>query len=247
MQTPDTLLDQFIAGRPAPFATAGERPWKEAIAVALASSPPSAEGSFLELDFAVAPAIGYARGADLDNFCEPVFSVLANRLGWFGGRRPNIQAFRARKTLAEPAGCRIRISIARWRDSWIEGLSLLDAVSVGPLPRGARDEAFATWVEATMVRAADPEAVLAVDLGFSGPVNLGGIATGRLKNVIDCLYPVLGGRPGAPNDARICQPCGGTHGPRRRRRGSRSGRRATTERSALRPEGLRSWSQAPSR
>jgi hypothetical protein len=51
---------------------------------------PSADGRFLELDFAVAPAIGYAEGADLDNLCEPVFSVLANRLGWFGGSRPNV-------------------------------------------------------------------------------------------------------------------------------------------------------------
>jgi hypothetical protein len=203
MQRPEEFLDQFIAGRPAPFATAGERPWKEAIAVSLASFAPSAKGSFLELDFAVEPAVGYARGADLDNFSEPVFSVLANQLGWFGGRRSNIRAFRARKTLAEPTGCRVRISIERWRDSWVEGLSLLDAVSVGPLPRGARDDAFAMWVEKAMVRAADPDADLAVELRFSGPVNLGDIATGRLKNVIDCLYPVLGGRPGAPNDARI--------------------------------------------
>jgi hypothetical protein len=196
-------LDRFINGRPAPFATAGERPWKEAIAAALASSAPSAHGSFLELDFAVAPAIGYARGADLDNFCEPVFSVIANRLGWFGGRRPNIRAFRARKTLAEPTGCRVRISDDRWHDSWIEGVVLLDGASAGPLPLNARDEAFAAWVEGAMVRPADPRAVVAVELRFSGPVNLGDIATGRLKNVIDCLYPVLGGRPGAPNDARI--------------------------------------------
>ncbi len=74
-------LDRFIPGRPAPFATAGERPWKEAIAATLTSIAPADGGAFLELDFTVAPAIGYARGADLDNFCEPVFSVLANRIG----------------------------------------------------------------------------------------------------------------------------------------------------------------------
>jgi len=200
---PEVQLDRFITGRPAPFATAGERPWKEAIAAALASSAPSAHGSFLELDFAVAPAIGYARGADLDNFCEPVFSVLANRLGWFAGRRPNIRAFRARKTLAEPTGCRVRISSERWRDPWIEGAVLLNGVSAGPLPVSARDETFAAWAAGTMVRPASESGVLAVELHFSGPVNLGDIATGRLKNVIDCLYPILGGRPGAPNDARI--------------------------------------------
>jgi hypothetical protein len=54
-----------------------------------------------------------------------------------------------------------------------------------------------------MTRPARPSGAIAVDLEFAGPVNLGDIATGRLKNVIDCLYPVIGGRPGAPNDARI--------------------------------------------
>ena len=73
-------LDRFVPGRPAPFATAGERPWKEAIAATLASVQPAAGGAFLELDFAAAPAIGYARDAALDNFCEPILSVLANRV-----------------------------------------------------------------------------------------------------------------------------------------------------------------------
>jgi hypothetical protein len=204
MDKADVLLDRFVAGRPAPFATAGERPWKEALAAALASSSaPSAHGSVLELDFAVAPTTGYARGADLDNLCEPVFSVLINRLGWAGGRRPNIQAFRARKSLIEPTGCRVRISTERWRESWIEGPTLLDAVSRGPLPFSARDEGFANWVNGAMVRPAEPQTVTAVELRFAGPVNLGDIATGRLKNVMDCLYPVLGGRLGAPNDARV--------------------------------------------
>jgi hypothetical protein len=169
----------------------------------LGLSARSALGSHLELDFAVAPAIGYARGADLDNLCEPVFSVLANRLGWFEGRRANIQAFRARKTLAEPTWCRVRILSERWRDSWTEGSELFDGVSAGPLPLSARDEGFAAWIESGMVRPAEPWTVVAVEVRFSGPVNLGDVATGRIKNVIDCLYPVLGGRLGAPNDARV--------------------------------------------
>ena len=196
-------LDRFVPGRPAPFATADERPWKEAIAATLASVQPADGGTFLELDFAVAPAIGYARGADLDNFCEPVFSVLANRLGWFGKRRPNVLAFRSRKKVAEPTGCRIRITDELWEDAWISGPVLLAGVWAGPLPLSARDAGFADWVAQAMIRAASPSAVLGVELRFAGPVNLGDIATGRLKNVIDCLHPVLGGRPGAPDDARI--------------------------------------------
>lgn len=195
-------LDHVVAGRPSSFATAGERPWKEAIAASLATVQPST-GRFLELDFAVAPAVGYAEGADLDNLCEPVFSVLANRLGWFGGNRPNVRAFRARKSLHEPTGCRIRIADSRWADAWPEGHRLLDGTYPDQLPRNARDQSFAAWVTRTMSRPARPSGAIAVRLEFAGPINLGDIATGRLKNVIDCLYPVIGGAPGAPNDARI--------------------------------------------
>lgn len=196
-------LDRFVAGRPSPFATAGERPWKDAIAADLTALRPSPQGAFLELDFVVAPAIGYAGGADLDNLSEPVFSVLINRLGWFGGSRPNVRAFRARKALAQQTGCRIRVTDERWTDSWIEGPVLLAGASTGPLPMSARDDGFAAWAAKTMTRPASPSAAVGVELRFAGPINLGDIATGRLKNVIDCLYPVLGGRKGAPNDARI--------------------------------------------
>lgn len=146
---------------------------------------------------------GYAEGADLDNLCEPVFSVIANRLGWFGGSRPNVRSFRARKTLAESTGCRIRITSELWDGSWFEGEVLLDGSFTATMPRSARDEIFAGWVARTMTRPASPFGSLAVELSFAGPVNLGDISTGRLKNVIDCLYPVIGGRPGAPSDARV--------------------------------------------
>jgi hypothetical protein len=196
-------LDEFIPGRPAPFATSGERAWKDAIALSLASVEPDARGVFLDLHFGVAPAIGYAEGADLDNLCEPVFSVLANRLGWFGGRRPNVRAFRARKALVEPTGCRIRITESRWAETSLEGDVLLDGVYVDEMPRSARDETLAAWVSRTMSRPARSAGGLTIVLGFAGPVNLGDIATGRLKNVMDCLYPLIGGRQGAPNDSRI--------------------------------------------
>ena len=198
-----TAFERFVSGRPAPFATAGERPWKDALATQLQTVSEDRTGRFIELDFAVAPAIGYARGADLDNFCEPVFSVVANRVGWFGGSRPNIRAFRARKTLAEPTGCRILITDDRWDGTWIDGVDLLNDVSPDPLPRSARDEPFARWVAERMTLAASLSADVGVELRFPGPINLGDVATGRIKNIIDCLYPVLGGFPGAPNDSRV--------------------------------------------
>ena len=73
----------------------------------------------------------------------------------------------------------------------------------GPLPRSARDDVFADWVRDKMTGVVEASHDVAVDLRFSGPVNLGDVATGRIKNVLDCLYPVLGGSPGAPNDSVI--------------------------------------------
>jgi hypothetical protein len=43
-----------------------------------------------------------------------------------------------------------------------------------------------------------------VSLEFGGSrVNIGNVATGPVKSVIDCLQPILGGRFGNPDDHRI--------------------------------------------
>ena len=200
---PDALLDRFVTGKPASFATAGEQPWKHAVVANLGGLSPDPRAAFLELDFVVAPATGYAEGADIDNLCEPVFSALVNRLGWFGGRRPNVIAFRARKVVGLQTGCRVRVTGARWEDVWISGTDLFDDSTTMSLPQSARDEAFASWVAKGMVRPAGPTGDLGVEIRFQGLVNLGDIATGRLKNVIDCLHPVIGGSARAPFDDRI--------------------------------------------
>lgn len=44
---------------------------------------------------------------------------------------------------------------------------------------------------------------LRVELNFLRNVNIADIATGRVKNVIDCLVPVVGGKYGSPDDWRI--------------------------------------------
>jgi hypothetical protein len=132
-----------------------------------------------------------------------VFSVLANRLRWFGGSRPNIRAFRARKRLVAPTGCHIRTSSEAWDATWMTGAELINDAYRGPLPTSARDEAFAQWAAERMGRPADASSGLGVELRFSGPINLGDVSTGRIKSVIDCLYPILGGAAGAPQDSRV--------------------------------------------
>ena len=63
---------------------------------------------------------------------------------------------------------------------------------------------FTAWVhdQETPV----PPGSLAVALEFGGSrINIGDVATGRVKNVIDCLQPILGGAFGNPDDHRIVQ------------------------------------------
>ena len=197
------FLDEFVAGAPAPFATRGERPWKDALVRDLAAFPADRRGTFVELAFVVAPAIGYPGGADIDNLCEPMFSAVINQLGWCSGSRPNMRALRASKSIGGATGCRIRITDEPWPGPLAIGKTLLDATAARPLPTSARDAAFIDWVASSMIRPASAGTSIAVEVSFTGPINIGDVATGRLKNVVDCLQPILGGSVGRPGDDRV--------------------------------------------
>ena len=199
-------FDRFVAGLPAAFSTRGEKPWKGAVSQALDdSTPPASDSVAISLDFSVAPSSGYPLGPDIDNLCEPLLSVVVNQLGWFGRRRPNISCLMARKQVANPTGCRVRAGGSAMRQKLSPGEELFKAECSLALPENARNLEWANWVAANMARKARAGALLGVRLQFSGLTNLGDIATGRLKNVIDCLHPVIGGNIGAPADDLIVE------------------------------------------
>lgn len=199
----EPLLDVFVPGDPASFATRGERPWKATLESVLSPTPVLEGARCLSLDFHVSPRAGFASGADIDNLCEPVLSVLVNRVGWFARRRPTISALRARKAIATPAGCRIVATAGAWPEDWVAGALLFDGTTDRPLPTSARDVAFAAWVAAEALERSLPAATFGVAIEIAQAINIGDVATGRVKNIIDCLYPVLGGRIGAPADDRV--------------------------------------------
>jgi hypothetical protein len=140
---------------------------------------------------------------DIDNLCEPVFSTVINRLGWFGGSRPSLAWFLALKRPSAAPGMTISVMSGPAPDATaVLGIRAFEATRPGPLPRSARDEGFIAWVREQ--RAAIVPGPVAVILGFgSSRVNIGDIATGPVKCVIDCLQPILGGRPGNPDDHRV--------------------------------------------
>ena len=197
------LLRLRVDGEPAAFATAGERPWKETLAAALAGTALHSAATVLSLDLIVSPRPGYPQGPDIDNLCDPVIATLVGRLGWFGGSRPAIQGLWARKRVGPRTGCEISL-FPSWTQVALGNVPvLLDATWTGELPRSARDAGFADWVGRELQGLPSPGSRVAVRLAFGGRLNIADVSTGRVKNVIDCLWPVLGGVPGAPADDRV--------------------------------------------
>ncbi len=194
----------FVPGQPTPFAgQERERVWKEAIA---AHTPVPATDSHtgLTVRFVMTGAQDGGRGGDLDNLLDPVLSVVVNRLGYCGGRRPNLKWLAASKQFAEATGA--EIDLGARRPAWSPESAreeLLDGIYDGPLPKSATDSVFADWVRARISADLDDGRV-AVRLQFAAQsVNLGEVATGKVKPLIDGLWPLLGGTPRSPEDWRI--------------------------------------------
>jgi len=199
----DPLVDIHVPGSPSPFRNAPhDTIWRQALSSALPPVRPGVDPDGLAIDFTLAQ--GRAFGQDLDNLWDPVFSVLVRQKGWFGGHRPNVSWFRATKGIGQEPGAHVRLfsglPLHGLRSSQ---LPCFDGTYEDPPPSSARDEPFAGWCRslALSVRGAS---LYAVRLSFGlGRINIAQVAGGSVKNILDGLYPVLGGRPGAPDDWRI--------------------------------------------
>lgn len=194
-----------VPGRPAAFAGGEpERRWKEALRVAL----PPAQRGFGELGlrvvFTLSPPAPGRPGADIDNLLDPILSVLINNLGWFGGSRSAIAFILATKERGDQTGCEIEILTASPTPA-PTGTPALDAFYEKALPTSARDELVAGWARERAISGEQPSSgTFGVALHFADArVNLGDVATGKPKPVIDCLWPILGGSARAPHDHLI--------------------------------------------
>ncbi|HEY9720519.1 MAG TPA: hypothetical protein V6D47_00790 [Oscillatoriaceae cyanobacterium] len=186
-----------VSGLPVTFATKLESRWKATIREQLAEiqiEPAIA----VALDFTLLSMARAGHPFDLDNLCEPVLSELSGA-GWFRGKRPGLRQWSATKRLGPDTGVSIRLGSTAPSDSNAAPNHLYK----GKLPRKGTDPTFIEWVERHLARQLDLRASDSVGLALqfgSSRLNIGDIATGRVKNVIDCLFPVIGGTAGAPND-----------------------------------------------
>ena len=196
----------WVTGRPATFATAGEKPWKATLAAGLPRPDLDGRERGVALRFVLPTLAPNGQPLDVDNLCEPMFAVLIGQLGWFGGAKPGLQWWSATKEVGSPTGCHGVIHD--------EGMPALpaeppdwDEVYRGPLPLSARSPELAAWAGDLRRRRGDthgPESC-ALHLRFADErCNIGEIASGGVvKPVVDCLYPWLGGVAGAPEDPRV--------------------------------------------
>ena len=204
----DTSADDaswWVPGRPATFATAGEKAWKLAVAANVPTCVAPHPHRGIELDFSLDGAQEGPHAADVDNLIEPLLSAFVNGQRWFGGRRPNVEWILARKSYTVATGCRITLS--EQRAGFLGDADLIDefaAVYPGPLPASGRDLSLSDWLSSSCGATELRPGPVACSLEFaSTSINLGDIATGRVKTVIDGTWPLLGGTPGAPRDSRI--------------------------------------------
>ncbi len=199
-------LSFWVPGEPATFATSGERAWRDHL---MRKTPTRAAGVSdrgVILEYECTSSSRRGQPFDIDNLCDPVFSILVNSKGWFGGHRPNILWWRAARHLSTRPGCHITVFSTKAQEIDVAPETVqLDAVFQGPLPADAKDPVLSSWLKSIGVkstRVSDPR--FGVRICFHETrVNLGDIATGPVKHVLDCLYPVLGGNPGSPEDWRV--------------------------------------------
>lgn len=198
----DALHTFWIDGHPATYSTKREPEWKARLFECL-SGVESCRNEELYLRFILSTLAPRRQPLDIDNLCEPVFSTLVNKLGWFNGNRRNIHHWRATKETGRPSGLQLAIG----SNGIDESLRTPDHSGIynGPLPQSARDADFINWVKTALApgycRTAENFSVRILFGGNS--INIADISSGRVKSILDCLYPILGGEEGSPEDWRI--------------------------------------------
>ncbi len=195
----------WVPGIPAPFATKREVPWKIELERSI-PAPPIEKFNGLKLKFVLPALAPNNQPLDIDNLCEPVFSVLINKLGWFGSRRPNLKWWRASKICGQPSGLQLSLMEQTVAPEMTEeyGSPFFDITYQGVLPSKATAPQIPSWLH-SLKKFETPQNNdrFIICLQFRGlKVNIGDIATGKVKAIIDCLYPVIGGSGGKPEDWR---------------------------------------------
>ena len=136
----------FVEGLPATFATPGEPAWREALTRSI-KDPTDQAFLGVNLSFTLPTLEPRGHPLDIDNLCEPVFSILINKRGYFGGRRPNLRWWEARKARGQQCGVHVMLEEAEPRGLAVElGEPLFSELYSGSLPSSATDPNVPNWL-----------------------------------------------------------------------------------------------------
>jgi hypothetical protein len=82
---------------------------------------------------------------------------------------------------------------------------IFDDYFLGPLPRSAKDPSLPIWIGNKMSSTPMHHnlSYFVCLVFYDARLNIGEISEGVVKSTIDCLYPVIGGTEGKPEDWRI--------------------------------------------
>lgn len=204
IMTSTELVSFFVNGKPSSFSTAREKPWRIKLEQQIPDSNKNGLEKGMVLDYHLESMKVNGHYFDVDNLCEPVFSILINKKGWFKGKRPNIQWFIASKIKALKSGCNFKIFDSIELPISVNYKNLIyNKVYSGNLPKSATDIEFISWIKENYTPVKNNSSFYLKIEFSSSNVNLGDIATGKVKSIIDCLYPIIGGNMGSPEDWRI--------------------------------------------
>jgi len=202
---PHELMQWAVSGRPIGYASGpAEQEWKARIKKAVPVAPRTHAGTGLFADFRILPPTTAKPGFDLDNLLDPVLSAVVTKQGWFGGSRPNLRWIATQKHVAAKPGLSVSV-LEQAPQLWMvaDPAVALDDVYRGELPESSADKRYVAWIEGQMQRRL-ARGKVGIRLDFADvSVNLGDVATGRFKVLIDGLWPILGVARGAPADRPV--------------------------------------------
>ena len=202
-------MEFWIEGIPATYSTRLEREWKDLLGLKIPNydrdTYTGKKISWIKLKFILPVPSSEKRSynLDLDNLCHPVFSVLITKKGWFEGKRPKLEFWYAMKINGESPGLKLSLETVKSIDLINEfGKPFFDNIYEGKLPSNATDPKIPTWLNTLgNFKLPNENERLIIWLQFGGTKrNIGEIPDGPVKHVIDCLYPIIGGPKGNPND-----------------------------------------------
>jgi hypothetical protein len=194
-------VEIMLFGEPPTYSTNKDREeqWKNLITEkAVMQEPPIHCGIYFS--FRVSSHTRKGKPFDVDNLCVPAWIAL-RRAYWFGGNYANLRWWHATKKLEKPSGLTIIAAVNPIRPVIKE--VIFQGTYSGKLPKSGRDAKLIEW--AKHVSTQKNHLIIPSKIGLAIYVgdNASKLTYSQIKRIIDCLYPIIGGKVSKADDSKI--------------------------------------------